>query len=74
MHLADAPVNAAMKVLEVSAGGALSTRLMEMGLVAGTPVRVVGHAPFGGALHVDLCDTHLALRNAEAALVQVTAA
>ncbi len=73
MQLADAPVNAALKVLEVSAGSALSTRLMEMGLVAGTPVRVVGRAPFGGALHVDLCDTHLALRRTEAALVSVTA-
>lgn len=49
----------------------MSTRLMEMGLVSGIEVEVVGHAPFGGTMQVRVMDYDLAVRSGEAALVEV---
>lgn len=46
-------------------------RLHEMGLRAGTLVRVLGRAPFGGPLLVRFNTSFLALRNEEARCAQV---
>jgi len=46
---------------------------MEMGLVPGTPVRVVATAPLGDPLTIELRAGRMSLRRAEAAHVRVRA-
>ena len=46
-------------------------RLMEMGLVAGTPLKLVKYAPLGDPLEIVMRGYHLTLRRAEAAGVVV---
>lgn len=46
-------------------------RLLEMGFVSGTPLRVVRLAPFGDPMEVELHGYHLSLRKAEAREVLV---
>jgi Fe2+ transport system protein FeoA len=61
------------RVVEVHGHDALAQRLMEMGLIAGTDVTVIGHAPLGDPMHVALLGYELALRLSEARRVEVTA-
>lgn len=53
---------------------ASTQRLREMGLVAGTKVRVLRFAPLGDPLELELRGYRLSLRRAEAALIPVQAA
>jgi ferrous iron transport protein A len=46
-------------------------RLMEMGLLQGQPVVMVRRAPLGDPIEFRVGETHLSLRVAEAALVDV---
>jgi ferrous iron transport protein A len=62
------------RVTRLVAGGAVSQRLCEMGLVAGTDVRVVRTAPLGDPLEIELHDYLLSLRKSEARCVEVAAA
>jgi ferrous iron transport protein A len=50
----------------------LIQRLLEMGLLEGEEVEVVGFAPFGDPMEIRLRDYRLSLRRAEAARVTVT--
>jgi Fe2+ transport system protein FeoA len=51
---------------------ALSQRLMEMGLLDGAEVEVIGFAPLGDPVEIRLADYRLSLRRSEAARIQVT--
>jgi ferrous iron transport protein A len=73
-----------MSLLEVSrrttvvveaVGGdrAFRRRIMEMGLVPGTPVRVIAVAPLGDPLTLELRGGRLSIRKSEAAEVRVRA-
>ena len=73
MSLASAPFSETLRVTGVRAGGAIACSLMEMGLIEGALVQVVGRAPLGDPMRVRLGDYELSLRNAEAGLVDVTA-
>lgn len=53
-------------ILRVEASGRFRARLLEMGFVRGTRVRLVGTAPLGDPLEVSLRGSNLALRRAEA--------
>jgi ferrous iron transport protein A len=46
-------------------------RLMDLGLVPGTPVRLVRSAPLGDPLELVVRGTHLSLRRSEASRVHV---
>jgi ferrous iron transport protein A len=50
----------------------LVQRLMEMGLLEGEDIEVVGFAPLGDPMEIRLRDYRLSLRRTEAARVQVT--
>jgi ferrous iron transport protein A len=50
----------------------LLQRLLEMGLLEGEQVEVVGFAPFGDPMEIRLRDYRLSLRRSEAARVQVS--
>ena len=46
-------------------------RLMEMGLVPGTPIRVIDVAPLGDPLEIEVRNSRLSIRKAEAAQIRV---
>jgi ferrous iron transport protein A len=58
-------------VLLVDGADDISQRLLEMGLTPGTPVRLLGFAPLGDPLELELRGYRLSVRRAEAARVEV---
>lgn len=71
MFLPDVPFNQDVRVEAVGGDRAFRRRIMEMGLVPGTTVRVVAAAPMGDPLTIELRSTRLSVRRAEAAFVRV---
>lgn len=69
--LEELAVGGRARVLRVGGSGALRTRLMEMGLVAGAQVTLVKAAPLGDPLQIRVRGYDLALRRAEARLVEL---
>ena len=69
--LAHLSIGTEARVISVSGVGALARRLLEMGVVPGTPVRVVKAAPLGDPLEVRVRNCHIALRRNEAATIAV---
>ncbi len=65
------PGNSAI-VEEVLGDDSLSMRIMEMGFVEGIPVKVIGYAPMGDPIEVELRGYRLSLRKDEARRVTVT--
>lgn len=69
--LADLPIGMRAIVRSVEGEGTVFRRLMEMGIVPGTAVRVIKSAPFGDPIEVRVLGYNLALRRSEAAAVSV---
>lgn len=69
--LADLPVGARGRVSSILGADELSTRLMEMGLIPGVEVAVVGTAPLGDPVELELRGYRLSVRRSEAARVQL---
>lgn len=59
------------KVSTVSDEGAISRRLMEMGIVPGEIIRVVKTAPFGDPMEIRVRGYHLAVRKNEAQMIEI---
>jgi ferrous iron transport protein A len=72
--LATVAIGGQARVADISGDDAVSLRLLEMGLTPGTAVRVVGRAPLGDPLELELRGYRLSLRRAEAARVAVVPA
>lgn len=53
-------------VAEVREHGFLSQRLLEMGIIRGTPVEVIRFAPMGDPIDIKIRGYHLSLRLEEA--------
>ena len=60
-------------VEEVAGDRAFRRRIMEMGLVPGTAVRVIAVAPLGDPLTLELRSSRLSIRKREAQQVRVRA-
>ncbi len=60
------------RIDEVVGDDPLVQRLLEMGLLEGTEVEVLGFAPLGDPMEVRLSDYRLSLRRNEAARIRVT--
>ena len=58
-------------VADVAGDDEMALRLLEMGLTPGVAVRVVGRAPLGDPLELELRGYRLSLRRTEAARVSV---
>ena len=58
-------------VVRVSGDGPVAQRLLEMGIVEGTVLRVVRVAPLGDPMEIELHNYLLSLRKAEARRVEV---
>jgi ferrous iron transport protein A len=70
-NLAELRAGTQAKVLRVNGGDEVSQRLLEMGLTPGTLVRLLGAAPLGDPLELELRGYRLSVRKAEAARVDV---
>ncbi len=58
-------------IASIDCSGVAAMRLMEMGMTPGCPVKMVGTAPFGDPMEVEIRGYHLSLRRTEADLVQL---
>jgi ferrous iron transport protein A len=69
--LAQLAVGARSKIARVEGTDEISCRLMEMGLTPGVEVRLIGVAPLGDPLELELRGYRLSLRKSEAARVEL---
>ena len=69
--LADMEVGDSGVIFKVGAVGEIKKRLLEMGVVAGSRVKVIRLAPLGDPIEVLIKGYHLSLRNSEASEIQV---
>lgn len=69
--IADLRIDQPARVARLSGPVDLCRRLGEMGLTAGSAVRVVRTAPFGGPIEINLRNYHLCLRREEGRCVLV---
>jgi ferrous iron transport protein A len=72
MHLAEIQIGRSARVESVAGADDISLRLMEMGLTPGVQITVLGAAPFGDPIELELRGYRLSVRRSEAARVQVT--
>ena len=70
--LADLPLGQHAEIASIDCERRLSRRLMEMGLLPGTRVRVVRVAPLGDPIELRLRNYSLSVRRAEAARIAVS--
>ncbi len=71
MSLATAAIGSRVRVTGVRGLEPASYRLMELGLIEGTELRVLRRAPLGDPMQIRVGDYDLSLRNREAACVDV---
>ena len=71
VNLDELPVGSSGKVTAITGERALRRRLMEMGLLEGSRLRVVKFAPSGDPIEIQVNDYFLSLRRSEAARIIV---
>jgi ferrous iron transport protein A len=59
-------VNQKARIVSVAARGELGRRIRDMGLVPGTEITIVGHAPLNDPVAIRLKGFTMSLRNSEA--------
>jgi ferrous iron transport protein A len=69
--LVELPIGGKARVSTILGSDELTMRLMEMGLTPGVEVAVVGAAPLGDPLELELRGYRLSVRRSEAARVQI---
>jgi ferrous iron transport protein A len=69
--LATLPVGSRSKVVRIAGDDEVTIRLMEMGLVPGVELMVIGVAPLGDPLELELRGYRLSLRKSEAARIEI---
>jgi ferrous iron transport protein A len=69
--LSELTVGGSGRVVSVAGSDEVSCRLLEMGLTPGVQVRVLGTAPWGDPIEIELRNYRLSLRKSEAALVEI---
>jgi len=71
VSLDEVSVGSTVRVRDVAGGDAVAIRLLEMGVTPGVEVRLVGTAPFGDPLELELRGYRLSIRRQEAARVAI---
>lgn len=69
--LAQLPTGARAVVSQIAGTDEVSCRLMEMGVTPGVELTVIGRAPLGDPLEIELRGYRLSVRTSEAARVEV---
>ncbi len=70
-RLSDVKVGEKARVIRVEGADEVGCRLLEMGMTAGIEVKVLGAAPWGDPIEVELRGYRLSLRKTEANRVEV---
>ncbi|MGB9781110.1 MAG: FeoA family protein [Caldanaerobacter sp.] len=65
------PVGARGKIVKIKAVGELRKRLVDMGVIYGTEVKVEGMAPLGDPIEVTVMGYRLSLRKSEASQIEI---
>lgn len=71
MTLDKTPLGTTVRVVSLESSDVVALRLMEMGMVPGTAVRVIKSAPLGDPIQICIRNYHLALRHNEARAITV---
>jgi ferrous iron transport protein A len=71
VSLDDVAVGTTVRVRDIAGGDAVAIRLLEMGVTPGVEIRLVGKAPFGDPLELELRGYRLSIRRQEAARVAI---
>jgi len=71
VSLDDISVGSTVRVRDVAGGDAVAIRLLEMGVTPGVEIRLVGKAPFGDPLELELRGYRLSIRRQAAARVAI---
>jgi ferrous iron transport protein A len=72
LTLADIRPGRSAQVLDVLGDDGLAARIMEMGIIEGETVKVIGTAPMGDPMDLEVQGYRLSLRKAEARRITVT--
>jgi ferrous iron transport protein A len=72
VRLIDLPDGQVGHLVRLEGERAFRRRLMELGLLPGTPVRIVRRAEIGGVIELEVRRSRLTVRTSEASLVLVT--
>ena len=70
--LSQLEVGQTAEVLEISGIDAVSMRLMELGMLPGVVIEMIGQAPLGDPVEVGLGSSRVSLRRSEADRVQIS--
>ena len=71
MKLSELPINEERTILIVNGQGSLRHRLLEMGIIPGTKIKITKVAPLGDPLLVHLRGYELSIRKSDAELIEV---
>ncbi len=66
LRLSEAPLRKRLEVVRVEGSGLVKRRMMDLGLLPGTIIKVVGKAPLGDPLDVEVKGFNLSIRRREA--------
>ena len=69
--LSSTPIGQRVAVTRIDGADEVALRLMEMGLTPGVGIEVIGAAPLGDPIEVEVRGYRLSLRRSEAARVEV---
>ncbi|MEZ6135058.1 MAG: ferrous iron transport protein A [Pirellulaceae bacterium] len=70
--LAELAVGQTAKVVEILGDDSIALRLMEMGIIEQEPIKLIGRAPLGDPLEIQVRGYRLSLRTTEAQRIQVS--
>jgi len=69
--LSEVSIGNRVRISAIDGDDAISIRLMEMGLLPGIEILLIGSAPLGDPIEIELRGYRLSLRRSEAARVEV---
>lgn len=72
MTLEELTIGQKGKITDIRCEGPMRRRMMDMGLLKGTEIELIGIAPLGDPLEIKLRGYKLSLRKADAALIEVS--
>lgn len=72
LNLSDLNTGEEAEVLRISSDSKIRRRLMDMGIIRGTKIKIEGKAPMGDPIEISLRGYNLSLRKKEAKDVLIT--
>lgn len=71
MNLAELGVGQRAKVVDIAGDDQIASRLMEMGIIPGSETTVIGTAPLGDPIEIEVRHYRLSLRKSEAERITI---